>query len=72
MKILRNTPLEDTRIDQSNTPGWWIKVRNIAGIIAGICVSLLAAPLPDQVKVILTYVSIVAGAVSGTAFFARK
>jgi hypothetical protein len=78
MKVLKGTKLEGTRVDQSTTPKWWKKVRNIAGIVAGVTGTLaltiasggLAAPL--WVAQTVNAVAVVSGIISGRAALAKK
>lgn len=77
-KIFKNTPLEGSRIDQSTTPDWWKKVRNIATSLATAAwVGYgLQEQMPDVVPEVIfewiKVVAIVATAVAGTAAVTKK
>ena len=78
MKLLRNTPLQDTRIDQKNTPDFWVKVRNIASIVALIGGSILTTVasggvvLPVSVITVISTVTAIAGGIAGVSSLTKK
>jgi len=68
-KILKGTKLEGTRIDQSNTPRFWKRVRNwslLIGAVAG-AIATGGAALPATVVTIATIVGSTSGAIAGFA-----
>ena len=69
MKLLRNTPLADTRVDQKNTPKFWKKVRNWSIIIAAVAGAVVTggAGLPASVITIATVIGTVATTAAAVA-----
>ena len=74
MKLLKGTPLENTRVDQKNTPKFWKKVRNIAIIVGAIAgaVATGGAALPATVVTIATILATASAAVAGRAALAKE
>lgn len=74
MKLLKNTPLEGTRVDQKNTPRFWKRVRNWALIIAAVAgtvatggagLPVLAVTIAGTVATVATTVAAVAATTNG-------
>jgi len=66
MKLLKNTPLANTRVDQSTTPKLWKKVRNIAGIVALICGAVVTASASVVFPPVIVTTAVLIGAVATT------
>ena len=69
MKLLRNTPLQDTRVDQKNTPKYWRRIRNWSIIIGAVAVAVATggAGLPAAVITIATVIGTVATTAAAVA-----
>jgi len=69
MKILKGTKLEDTRVDQKNTPRFWKRVRNwslLIGAVAG-TIATGGLALPAIAVTIATTVGTVSGGIAAYA-----
>lgn len=75
---LKGTALEDTRVDQKNTPKWWRKVRNIAAIVftvstaAVTTIATAGIAAPAAITSTLTVISVLAGTISGGAALTKE
>lgn len=70
--------IKDTRLDQSNTPTWWKKVRNIAAIVAtvtgGLAATIASGGLaaPAAITTTLTVIATISTTVAGTASLTKE
>jgi len=74
MKLLKGTTLEGTRVDQSNTPKFWKRVRNWSLLIGAITATVITggAAMPAVLVTVATLVAPIAGGVATYALTRKE